>query len=539
MTWQDFFMLGGGLGLFLFGMKMMGDELERAAGNSLRHLLEVLTRNRLLGLLVGMLFTMLVQSSSATTVMVVGFVNAGLMDLYQAAGVIFGANIGTTITAQLIAFKLSDVAPAILLVGVVMYSFSKKSLVRQIGGVIAGCCILFVGLDLMSDSMSKLRDMPEVAEFLAAFGRVPILGVLAGLLITVVIQSSSASVGILQVLAAQGLIGLDAAIFIVMGQNIGTTVTAMLASLGGNKVARRTAILHLMFNIFSTILFFILVCVLPVTDWIAATAPDDPMRQVANAHMVFNIFGVVVFFPFINKLVRLTEIIVPGEDTNGTSLRLQFLNDSILSTPPAALAQAIKEIHRMQGLANQNIQVAIDLFVKGKADDSSCTDLEDREALINYLNHEITKYLVLINQTELSDHEGSLVGELFHVVNDIERIGDHAENIMELAQARERDKVVISDAGLLEINEMYAPVRELLETALSSFDSRDANRATRAYALEQRVDEMDELLRQRHIDRLNKNLCTPESGMLFTDVATNLERVADHAINIITAADMD
>ena len=539
MTWQDFFMLGGGLGLFLFGMKMMGDELERAAGNSLRHLLEVLTRNRLLGLLVGMLFTMLVQSSSATTVMVVGFVNAGLMDLYQAAGVIFGANIGTTITAQLIAFKLSDVAPAILLVGVVMYSFSKKSLVRQIGGVIAGFGILFVGLDLMSDSMSKLRDMPEVAEFLAAFGRVPILGVLAGLLITVVIQSSSASVGILQVLAAQGLIGLDAAIFIVMGQNIGTTVTAMLASLGGNKVARRTAILHLMFNIFSTILFFILVCVLPVTDWIAATAPDDPMRQVANAHMVFNIFGVVVFFPFINKLVRLTEIIVPGEDTNGTSLRLQFLNDSILSTPPAALAQAIKEIHRMQGLANQNIQVAIDLFVKGKADDSSCTDLEDREALINYLNHEITKYLVLINQTELSDHEGLLVGELFHVVNDIERIGDHAENIMELAQARERDKVVISDAGLLEINEMYAPVRELLETALSSFDSRDANRATRAYALEQRVDEMDELLRQRHIDRLNKNLCTPESGMLFTDVATNLERVADHAINIITAADMD
>lgn len=539
MTWQDFFMLGGGLGLFLFGMKMMGDELERAAGNSLRHLLEVLTRNRLLGLLVGMLFTMLVQSSSATTVMVVGFVNAGLMDLYQAAGVIFGANIGTTITAQLIAFKLSDVAPAILLVGVVMYSFSKKSLVRQIGGVIAGFGILFVGLDLMSDSMSKLRDMPEVANFLATFGRVPILGVLAGLLITVVIQSSSASVGILQVLAAQGLIGLDAAIFIVMGQNIGTTVTAMLASLGGNKVARRTAILHLMFNIFSTILFFILVCVLPVTDWIAATAPDDPMRQVANAHMVFNIFGVVVFFPFINKLVRLTEIIVPGEDTNGTSLRLQFLNDSILSTPPAALAQAIKEIHRMQGLANQNIQVAIDLFVKGKADDSSCTDLEDREALINYLNHEITKYLVLINQTELSDHEGSLVGELFHVVNDIERIGDHAENIMELAQARERDKVVISDAGLLEINEMYAPVRELLETALSSFDSRDANRATRAYALEQRVDEMDELLRQRHIDRLNKNLCTPESGMLFTDVATNLERVADHAINIITAADMD
>lgn len=539
MTWQDFFMLGGGLGLFLFGMKMMGDELERAAGNSLRHLLEVLTRNRLLGLLVGMLFTMLVQSSSATTVMVVGFVNAGLMDIYQAAGVIFGANVGTTITAQLIAFKLSDIAPAFLLIGVLMYSFSKKLMVRQIGGVIAGFGILFVGLDMMGDSMSKLRDMPEVANFLATFGRVPILGVLAGLLITVVIQSSSASVGILQLMAAQGLIGLDAAIFIVMGQNIGTTVTAMLASIGSSKAARRTALMHLMIKILNAIVFFIMVSFLPITEWVEMLTPDDPMRQIANAHMIFNIVGVICFFPFTNQLVKLVELIIPGEDNSIVAHRLQFLNDSSLKTPPAALAQAIKEIHRMQGLANQNIQVAIDLFVKGKADDSSCTDLEDREALINYLNHEITKYLVLINQTELSDHEGSLVGELFHVVNDIERIGDHAENIMELAQARERDKVVISDAGLLEINEMYAPVRELLETALSSFDSRDANRATRAYALEQRVDEMDELLRQRHIDRLNKNLCTPESGMLFTDVATNLERVADHAINIITAADMD
>ena len=274
MTWQDFFMLGGGLGLFLFGMKMMGDELERAAGNSLRHLLEVLTRNRLLGLLVGMLFTMLVQSSSATTVMVVGFVNAGLMDIYQAAGVIFGANVGTTITAQLIAFKLSDIAPAFLLIGVLMYSFSKKLMVRQIGGVIAGFGILFVGLDMMGDSMSKLRDMPEVANFLATFGRVPILGVLAGLLITVVIQSSSASVGILQLMAAQGLIGLDAAIFIVMGQNIGTTVTAMLASIGSSKAARRTALMHLLIKILNAIVFFIMVSFLPITEWVEMLHPE-------------------------------------------------------------------------------------------------------------------------------------------------------------------------------------------------------------------------------------------------------------------------
>lgn len=539
MTWQDFAMLGGGLGLFLFGMKMMGDELERAAGNSLRHLLEVLTRNRFIGLLVGMLFTMLVQSSSATTVMVVGFVNAGLMDLYQAAGVIFGANIGTTITAQLIAFKLSDIAPAFLLIGVLLYCFSKKAMVRQIGGVIAGFGILFVGLDLMGDSMSKLRDMPEVANFMAVFSRTPILGVLAGLAITAVIQSSSASVGILQLLAAQGVVGLDSAIFVVMGQNIGTTVTALIASAGGNKVAHRTAVLHLMFNVFGTILFYILVTFLPITEWISALSPGDPMRQVANAHMIFNIFGVAVFFPFINQMVKLSEKIVPGEDTSRATMRLQFLNESILKTPPAALSQAIKEINRMQSFAHQNLQLSMNCFFKGKADDAERTDLADREQVINFLNHEITNYLVLINQTELSEHEGALVGELFHVVNDIERIGDHAENIMEYAEARERDKVAISDAALLELREMFATVQELLDISQVSFDTHDDTRPSRAYALEQRVDEMDELLRQRHIERLTKNQCTPQSGMLFTDVVTNLERVADHTINIINAADMD
>ncbi len=539
MTWQDFCLLGGGLGLFLFGMKMMGDELERAAGNSLRHLLEVLTRNRFIGLLVGMLFTMLVQSSAATTVMVVGFVNGGLMDLFQAAGVIFGANIGTTITSQLIAFKLTDIAPAILLIGVLFYSFGKKAMLRQIGGVIAGFGILFVGLDLMSDTMGKLRDMPEVASFMATFAQTPILGVLTGLAVTALLQSSSASVGVLQLLAAQGVIGLDSAIFVVMGQNIGSTVTALIASAGGNKVAHRTGVLHLMFNVFGTILFYLLVTFLPVADWIASLSPGDPMRQVANAHLIFNVFGVAVFFPFINQLVHLTEKIVPGEDASSNALRLQFLNESILKTPPAALSQAIKEINRMQSLAYENVQAAMESFLKGKADEESDAELESREEVINFLNHEITKYLVLINHTELSEHEGVLVGELFHVVNDIERIGDHAENIIEYAQARSVDKVVISDAALLELREMFSSVRELLDMAQVSFDTHDDNRPSRAYALEQRVDEMDELLRQRHIDRLTKNLCTPQSGMLFTDVVTNLERIADHTINIINAADMD
>ena len=268
MTWQDFVLLGGGLGIFLFGMNLMSSELERAAGNSLRHLLEVLTRNRLMGLLMGMLFTVLVQSSSATTVMVVGFVNAGLMDLFQAAGVIFGSNIGSTVTAQLIAFKLTDIAPAFALIGMLLYSFGKKASMRQIGGVLLGFGLLFVGLDMMGDSVNKLKSMPEVADIMASFSRTPILGILAGFVITAVIQSSAASVGILQLLAAQGLIGLDAAVYVVMGQNIGTCATAMLAAIGSNKNARRTAVLHVLFNVCGTIVFYVLLEFLPITDWV-------------------------------------------------------------------------------------------------------------------------------------------------------------------------------------------------------------------------------------------------------------------------------
>ncbi|MGN1249476.1 MAG: Na/Pi cotransporter family protein [Candidatus Spyradocola sp.] len=539
MTWQDFVLLGGGLGLFLFGMKLMGDELERAAGNSLRHLLEVLTRNRIMGLLMGMLFTMLVQSSSATTVMVVGFVNAGLMDLYQAAGVIFGSNIGSTITAQLIAFKLTDIAPAFVLVGMILYSFGKKASLRQVGGVLLGFGVLFVGLDLMGDSVSKLRDMPEVASIMASFAQTPILGILAGLVITAVIQSSAASVGILQLLASQGLIGLDAAVYVVMGQNIGTCATALLASIGSNKNARRTAVLHVLFNVLGTLVFYFVVQLIPVTDWVASLTPGDPMRQIANMHLLFNVFGVALFFPFINQLVALVNKLVPGEDPAANAKRLQYLNQNILKTPPVALNHAIMECKRMQQLANDNIELAMQCFLAGKATESQQAELAEREDVINFLNHEITKYLVLINQTELSEHEGVLVGELFHVVNDIERIGDHAENIIEYAMSRESGKFTLSDAAQLELREMFTSVHDLLNMALIAFDTHDENRIVRAYALEARVDDMADLLHDRHIERLTRGLCTPNSGMLFSDTVSNLERVADHAINIINSADMD
>lgn len=539
MTWQDFVLLGGGLGIFLFGMNLMSSELERAAGNSLRHLLEVLTRNRLMGLLMGMLFTVLVQSSSATTVMVVGFVNAGLMDLFQAAGVIFGSNIGSTVTAQLIAFKLTDIAPAFALIGMLLYSFGKKASMRQIGGVLLGFGLLFVGLDMMGDSVNKLKSMPEVADIMASFSRTPILGILAGFAITAVIQSSAASVGILQLLAAQGLIGLDAAVYVVMGQNIGTCATAMLAAIGSNKNARRTAVLHVLFNVCGTIVFYILLEFLSITDWVGSWTPGDPMRQIANIHLFFNVFCVIIFFPFINLLVAAANKIIPGEDAAASAMRLQYLNSNLLKTPPVALQQAIMECNRMQEMAYANIDLAVKCFLDGKVTEAQQEELAEREKVVNYLNHEITKYLVLINQTELSEHEGILVGELFHVVNDIERIGDHAENIIEYAINRAGSKVLLSEAGQIELREMYASVHDLLNIAVSAFDKHDANRVVRAYALESRVDDMADLLHERHIERLTKGQCTPQGGMLFSDTVSNLERVADHAINIISSADLD
>ena len=539
MTWQDFVLLGGGLGIFLFGMNLMSSELERAAGNSLRHLLEVLTRNRLMGLLMGMLFTVLVQSSSATTVMVVGFVNAGLMDLFQAAGVIFGSNIGSTVTAQLIAFKLTDIAPAFALIGMLLYSFGKKASMRQVGGVLLGFGLLFVGLDMMGDSVNKLKSMPEVADIMASFSRTPILGILAGFVITAVIQSSAASVGILQLLAAQGLIGLDAAVYVVMGQNIGTCATAMLAAIGSNKNARRTAVLHVLFNVCGTIVFYVLLEFLAITNWVGSWTPSDPMRQIANIHLFFNVFCVIIFFPFINLLVAAANKIIPGEDAAASAMRLQYLNSNLLKTPPVALQQAIMECNRMQEMAYANIDLAVKCFLDGKVTEAQQEELAEREKVVNYLNHEITKYLVLINQTELSEHEGILVGELFHVVNDIERIGDHAENIIEYAINRAGNKVLLSEAGQIELREMYASVHDLLNIAVSAFDKHDANRVVRAYALESRVDDMADLLHERHIERLTKGQCTPQGGMLFSDTVSNLERVADHAINIISSADLD
>lgn len=530
MTWQNIAMLGGGLGLFLFGMHMMGGELERAAGNKLRHLLEVLTKNRFLGLLVGIVFTMLVQSSSATTVMIVGFVNAGLMNLYQAASVIIGANIGTTITAQLIAFKLTDIAPFVVLAGVIMTQFFKKASVRQVGGIMLGFGILFVGLGMMSDAMVPLRTMPEVAAMFAQFKN-PFLGILVGMVITAVIQSSSASVGILQVLAAQGAIGLDAAVYVVLGQNIGTCITALIAAIGGSKMAVRTAMIHLVYNILGVAIFVVFMQFAPVVSWMEMMTAD-PMRQIANFHVFFNLFATLALFPFMTPMVKLCIKLVPGEDPVREDMRLQYITENMLQTPPAAVMQLMREIKRMQKLASENIDRAMTAFLHGGANKVT-EEIEHTEEVLDFLSDEITRYLVMLNQTELSEKDANLSARLYHTVSDIERVGDHAENILERAQMRETHKVPISGAAKDELAQMYGYVKELLSMAQESFDVEDGAMKKRAAELEDKVDGLEDELRLRHLERLDMGQCTSESGLLFTDVIMNLERVADHAVNII------
>ena len=522
--------LAGGLGLFLYGMKMMSDGLERAAGNRLRNMLNVLTTNRFLGMLVGMVFTMLIQSSSATTVMTVGFVNAGLMNLFQATGVILGANIGTTITGQIIAFKLTALAPVAIFAGVAIVMFTKKNFTRHIGEVIAGFGILFIGLDMMSTSMEPLKDVPEFVNMLVAFKN-PVLGILAGIAFTAIIQSSSASVGILQALAMQGLIDLDAAYLIILGQNIGTCVTAMLASVGTSKTAHRAAIIHLMFNVFSSVIVFALIqCFPAIIDGIQALSPGDVSRQIANAHTLFNVLGVIIFLPMSNLLVKLSMKIVPGEDPQMEERRLKYLDDRILTTPALVVPQILKEVNRMADLAVDNINRAMDAFLHKNAEQVNY--VQQHEQVINYLNHEITHYLVKANQLDLPEADMKLNGILFHTINDLERIGDHAENLTEYATSRIEGDIKISDAALDELETMNNHVQELLRIALRIFNDHDTTLTSQVAHIEEIIDEEEDELKERHIQRLNKSLCTPQSGMLFMDVITNLERVADHGTNI-------
>ena len=524
--------LMGGLGLFLFGMKQMSDGLEKAAGAKMRSILEFFTKTPIRGIIVGTFFTAVIQSSSASTVMVVSFVNSGLMNLYQAAGVIMGANIGTTVTSQLISLNLSALAPAIVMAGVVMMMFCKKKKIQQIGEVMLGFGILFMGLTTMSTSMSVLRESPQVVEIMSSLTS-HLLAILVGIAVTTVLQSSSATVGIVLLLAQQELLDIRICFFIILGCNIGSCVSALLAALNGKREAKRAALIHLFFNIIGTAIMYAILSVAlePITHFIQNISHMDPGREVANAHTLIKVAEVVMLVPFIKQIVKLTGFFVKSEGgEKKAELNLQFIGEQSVFSPTTAVFDATKEMERMGQLAIGNLKTAMDALLD--LDEKKISHVYEVEKEIDYLNHAITDYLVKINQTTLPTDDAKSIGGLFHVVNDIERIGDHAENIADAAVSRMDHQIEFSLQARKELSEMLDMVIQITKYSLDMFSNNNQEHLQEILDLEDRVDDAERNLQESHVQRLTRNECTASAGMMFSDIVSGLERVADHATNI-------
>ena len=528
--------MAGGLGLFLYGMSYMSDSIEKVAGAKLRHILEIFTTNRFMGVIVGIVFTGIIQSSSACTAMVVSFVNAGLMNLYQAAGVIFGSNLGTTITSQLVSFNLSEIAPVILLLGVLVAMFGGKQNVKQAAGIVVGFGILFLGLKTMSDAMAGMKDSPQIVSMLSSLSN-PFLAILVGLILTSLIQSSSVTVSIVLLMANQDLLELPICLFIVLGCQVGACSTALLASLTGKKDAKRAALIHLWFNIIGTVIAFIVLSVAmdPIVNAISAISADKG-RFVANAHTIIRVAEVIILFPFSGLIVKLASACVPGEDKKinyRESYQLKYIGEKVVFNPATAVVEVIKELDRMASLASENLNRAMNALIT--LDEEDIEEVYEVEKNINFLNHAITDYLVKINQSTLPIEDLKSIGALFHVVNDIERIGDHAENVADAARQRKETGVTISKEAQRELGEMLDMVNKIIRYAVDMFVHSDESHMQDIIKLEDAVDEKERALQKAHVDRLTRGECTPEAGMIFSDIVSGLERVSDHATNIAFA----
>lgn len=529
---MDFWLIAallGGLGLFLYGMKLMSDGLEAAAGDKLRNGLERLTKNRFAAIGVGAGVTAVIQSSSATTVMVVGFVNAGLMSLTQALFVGMGANIGTTITAQIVAFNITKVAPLILFAGVIIMMFVKKRSVRRIGEVIGGLGILFFGMNVMSTSLAPLKDFEPFVQLLSTFDN-PWIGLLAGAAVTAVIQSSSATMGIIQAFAIQGVMGLDSAVFVILGLNIGTCVTALIASIGGTKTAKRTAVALLFFNVIGAFIFMGLMQFLPIVDWVKSWSPGNAARQFANFHTFFNIVTTVIFVAIPSVLTKISYLIVRGEDQKLEGRKLKFLQPPLPESPVVVVSLATKEVVRMEQIAADNFQLAVDAFIQ--SDEKMVDEVSRRESVVNFLNHEITKELSELSRAELSEVDSKIVTELMNAVMNIERVSDIALNVSELAMYRLEGKIKLSKKAVAEIETMNELVKEALRGVIYAVETRDVQTAKRVVEIEDEADMMEAKIKKNHIKRLKKKDCTPTASTAFIDIISMMERVADHCANI-------
>ena len=522
----------GGLGLFLYGMTLMSDSLEKAAGAKLRGILELFTKNRYVGIIVGVVFTAIIQSSSAATVMVVSFVNAGLMTLYQAIGVIYGANIGTTVTSQLVSFNLSQYAPVFIMAGVLMLMIFKNPTVKKAGEVVIGFGILFLGISTMSSSMGALKELPAIQNlFMSLDNR--FFALLLGLVIMAIVQSSSVTVSIVLLLAQQGLLPLKICFFIILGCNIGACMSAMLASLSGKKNAKRAALIHLLFNIIGSIIMAVILLI--GSDWIEALimhiSGGNLGRCVANTHTIFKVFQVIILMPFMSWIVKLTYLIVPGEDNDvEDEYEMKYIGDGDRLSSATAIPQVCSEISHMGEIAIGNLEKALDALLT--KDDKAAKEVFEVEKRIDYMNKEITDYLVKANQISLPVGDRKKLGALFHVVSDIERVGDHAENIAEDVEKLIDMKEDINGMAGDEIRRMQEMTVKILHLSMDMFNLEDDSHLQEILDLENAIDAKERELQDLHVKCLTKGECSAQVGMMFSDLASNLERVADHATNI-------
>ena len=530
----DVLALLGGLALFLYGMQMMSTGLEAAAGNRMKSILEKLTSNRVKGVLFGAAITAVIQSSSATTVMVVGFVNSGLMTLKQAVWVIMGANIGTTITGQLIALDIGAIAPLFAIAGVGAIMFIKSEKVHHISSIFAGLGILFMGMDMMGAAMSPLKESEAFISLMTKFDN-PLLGILVGALFTAVIQSSSASVGILQALASTGMIPLSSAVFVLFGQNIGTCITAVLASIGMKVNAKRTTVIHLLFNIIGTVLFTVICLVTPYVTWIEAMTPGDPVAQIANAHTVFNIVTTLLLLPFGTHMANIAVRILPdSKKADDEDLRLKYIrpfeSSYAIGHSAVAVSQVRDEVNRMRDMVAKNISDSFDSLVQ--YDEKLRKKVSEREEYIDFLNKGISEYIVSLMASEMNMSDSRKINGYYAIISNLERIGDHAVNLAEYGDDMRKWEIDFSDTVKEELNEMKAQCIAALDN-LKEVTSENVERIlSQAVIIEQKTDDMRDKYFKKQMQRLKKGKCKPQSGIVFSEILSDFERMGDHAVNI-------
>jgi phosphate:Na+ symporter len=547
------FGLMGGLGLFLFGMKIMSEGLQKIAGSRMRKILSALTNNRIVGTLVGIAVTAMIQSSSATTVMVVGFVNAGLMSLVQSIGIILGANIGTTVTAQLIAFKITKYALPAIGIGVGFKLFTKNKKWSYFGEILLGFGLLFFGLSVMKHAFDPLKTSDEFRQLFMIVGDNHLVGVMIGAILTMIVQSSSATIGITIALATSGILSFEASVALILGENIGTTITANLAAIGTNLAARRTAFAHFLFNslgvcymllFFPFFLNFISSMTPGDADFVIQTQDqvarmggelgDKPFiaRHIANTHTMFNIVNTIIFLPLVGLLAKISTVVIRGSDEE-IEFHLKYLDNRVLSTPPIALAQARSETRRMAQIAREMVDETL-LFLQDN-DLKKIPGLEKKEDLTDVLQKEITDFLVKLSQKSITQESSKEVASMMNMVNDLERVGDHCENLWTLNQRKLDQKITFSEIAMSEISEISDLTREFLATIIQALEDKNTGIFDEAHRLEDGIDDIEERLRKNHIKRLNTGECTVNSGLIFIDMLHNFEKIGDHTYNFAKA----